>query len=152
MHVIDVAETTLTLVHAEPPTVTVEPLPKFVPVIVITEPPAVEPDVGDTAVTVGAGVTKVNNVFAAFDWLPAVTTMLAVPAVPVGVVQVIDVAETTTTFVQAALPTVTAEAPVKFVPVNVIDVPPAVDPDVGDTAVTVGAGADPILSPAAVPA
>ena len=78
--------------------------------------------------------------------------MLAVPAVPVGVVQVIDVAETTTTFVQAALPTVTAEAPVKFVPVNVIDVPPAVDPDVGDTAVTVGAGADPILSPAEVPA
>ena len=78
--------------------------------------------------------------------------MLAVPAVPVGVVQVIDVAETTTTFVHAALPTVTAEAPAKFVPVIVIDVPPAVDPDVGDTAVTVGAGADPILSPPVVPA
>ena len=52
---IDVAETTVTLVHAEPPTVTVEPLPKFVPVIVIAEPPAVEPDVGDTDVTVGGG-------------------------------------------------------------------------------------------------
>ena len=67
MQVIEVAETTITLVHAEPPTVTVEPLAKFVPVIVIDVPPAVEPDVGDTAVTVGAGVTKVNNVFAAFD-------------------------------------------------------------------------------------
>ena len=67
VHVIEVAETTVTLVHAEPPTVTVEALPKFVPVIVIAVPPAVEPDVGDTAVTVGAGVTKVNNVFAEFD-------------------------------------------------------------------------------------
>ena len=67
VHVIEVAETTVTLVHAEPPTVTVEALPKFVPVIVIAVPPAVEPDVGDTAVTVGAGATKVNNVFAAFD-------------------------------------------------------------------------------------
>ena len=55
VHVIDVAETTLTLVHAEPPTVTVEPLAKFVPVIVIAVPPAVEPDVGDTAVTAGTG-------------------------------------------------------------------------------------------------
>ena len=64
--------------------------------------------------------------------------MLAVPAVPGGVVQVIDVAETTTTFVHAALPTVTAEAPVNIVPVIVIAVPPAVEPDVGLTEVTVG--------------
>ena len=66
--------------------------------------------------------------------------MLAVPAVPVGVVQVIDVAETTTTFVHAALPTVTVEALPRFVPVIVIAVPPAVEPDVGDTADTVGGG------------
>ena len=70
--------------------------------------------------------------------------MLAEPAVPVGVVHVIDVAETTTTFVHAAPPTVTAEAPVKFVPVIVIAVPPAVEPDVGDTAVTVGDAPGPI--------
>jgi hypothetical protein len=68
--------------------------------------------------------------------------MLAVPAVPGGVVHVIDVADTTTTFVHAALPTVTAEAPVKFVPVIVIAVPPAVEPDVGLTEVTVGTGTD----------
>jgi hypothetical protein len=65
--------------------------------------------------------------------------MLAVPAVPGGVVHVIDVAETTTTFVQAALPTVTVEALPRFVPVIVIAVPPAVEPDVGLTEVTVGA-------------
>jgi hypothetical protein len=56
VHVIDVAETTVTLVQAEPPTVTVAPLTKFVPVIVIAVPPAVEPDVGLTEVTVGAAV------------------------------------------------------------------------------------------------
>jgi hypothetical protein len=65
--------------------------------------------------------------------------MLAVPAVPGGVVHVIDVADTTTTFVHAALPTVTAEVPVNKVPVIVIAVPPAVEPDVGLTEVTVGA-------------
>ena len=81
-----------------------------------------------------------NKVFATFDWPPAVTTMLAVPAVPAGVVHVIDVAETTVTLVQADPPTVTAEPLAKFVPVIVIAVPPAVDPDVGLTEVTVGAG------------
>ena len=67
MQVIDVAETTTTFVHAALPTVTVEALPKFVPVIVTAVPPAVEPEVGDTAVTVGGGVTKVNRVLPAFD-------------------------------------------------------------------------------------
>ena len=138
VHVIDVAETTLTLVHAEPPTVTVEPLPKFVPVIVIDVPPAVEPAVGDTAVTVGAGVTKVNNVFATLVRPAEVTRTLAVPAVPVGVVHVIDVAETTLTPVHAAPPTVTVAPAAKPVPVIVIDAPPAVEPEAGDTAVTVG--------------
>ena len=138
---IDVAETTVTLVQAEPPTVTVEPLAKFVPVIVIDVPPAVDPDVGDTAVTVGAGVTKVNNVFAEFEAPPEFTTTLAVPTEPVGVVHVIDVAETTFTLVHAEPPTVTVEPLPKFVPVIVIAVPPAVEPDVGDTAVTVGGAA-----------
>lgn len=53
---IDVALTTLTLVAATPPTVTVAPLTKFVPeiVIVIVVPPAEVPLDGDTDVTVGA--------------------------------------------------------------------------------------------------
>ena len=82
-----------------------------------------------------------NNVFATFDWPPAVTTMLAVPAVPGGVVHVIDVAETTVTLVQAEPPTVTVAPLTKFVPVIVIAVPPAVEPDVGFTDVTVGEAA-----------
>jgi hypothetical protein len=82
----------------------------------------------------------VNNVFTAFDWPPEVTTTLAVPAVPAGVVHVIDVADTTTTFVHAAPPTFTVAPPTKFVPVIVIAVPPVVEPDVGLTEVIVGAG------------
>jgi len=77
---------------------------------------------------------------AAFVPPGVVTRMLAVPALPAGVVQVTEVAETTTTLVHAAPPTVTAVAPVKLVPVIVMDVPPAVVPDAGETAVTVGAG------------
>ena len=65
--------------------------------------------------------------------------MLAAPAAPAGDVQEMEVAETTTTLVHAAPPTVTSVAPVKLVPVMVMDVPPAVDPLVGETALTVGA-------------
>jgi hypothetical protein len=54
--------------------------------------------------------------------------MLAVPAEPAGVVAVIEVALTTTTFVAAAPPMVTLVAPVKPVPEIVIDWPPAVEP------------------------
>ena len=49
--------TTVTLVAELPPTVTVAPVMKLVPEIVIGVPPAAGPEVGDTAVTVGgAGV------------------------------------------------------------------------------------------------
>jgi hypothetical protein len=47
--------TTTTFVAAAPPTVTVAPETKFVPVIVTAVPPDVEPVLGDTPVTVGAG-------------------------------------------------------------------------------------------------
>src|SRR5438876_12052197 len=53
--VICVALTTVTPVAAVPPTVTVAPAAKLVPVIVIAVPPAVGPEVGLTAVTVGGG-------------------------------------------------------------------------------------------------
>ena len=49
---------TITPVAAVPPTVTVAPEAKPVPVIVISVPPAVGPEVGDTVVTVGAGVPE----------------------------------------------------------------------------------------------
>ena len=69
-----------------------------------------------------------------------VTATLFAPAVPAGVTAVMLVAETTTTLVAATPPTVTLLAPVRFVPVIVIAVPPRVEPLVGVTAVIVGAG------------
>ena len=47
---------TITPVAEAPPTVTVAPKAKLVPVIVICVPPAVGPEVGNTVDTVGAGV------------------------------------------------------------------------------------------------
>jgi len=52
--VIDVALATTTLVAAVPPTVTVAPGTKFVPVIVMAVPPSVDPDAGATVDSVGA--------------------------------------------------------------------------------------------------
>ena len=45
--------TTTTLVAAAPPTVTVAPAAKFVPVSVTAVPPAAGPDTGDTPDSVG---------------------------------------------------------------------------------------------------
>ena len=67
-----------------------------------------------------------------------VTATLLAPAVPAGVVAVIDVALTTTTLVAATPFTVTLVAPLKLVPVIVIAVPPLVGPVAGVTNVIVG--------------
>ena len=69
-----------------------------------------------------------------------VTVTVTAPALPAGVVAVICVALTTTTFVAALLPNVTVAPAAKFVPVIVTAVPPAVVPVFGDTLVTVGTG------------
>ena len=82
-----------------------------------------------------------NSVLAAFVPPAVVTSTLAVPAAPCGVVQVIDVPETTMTLVQGVVPIFTVAGLAKLVPVIVIGVPPAVVPDVGFTDETVGAGA-----------
>ncbi len=71
---------------------------------------------------------------------PAVVTdTLCAPAVPAGVSAVIDVDETTTTFVAATAPTFTLVASVKFVPVMVISVAPVMGPEFGLTLEIVGA-------------
>ena len=71
---------------------------------------------------------------------PAVVTdTLCTPAVPAGVSAVIDVDETTTTFVAATAPTFTLVASVKFVPVMVISVAPVMGPEFGLTLEIVGA-------------
>ena len=75
---------------------------------------------------------------AEFVPLGVVTSTLAVPAVPAGVVAVIVVAFTTVTAVAAVPPIVTAVAPVKLVPVMVTDCPPASGPDDGLMDATVG--------------
>ena len=72
---------------------------------------------------------------------PAVVTVTScAPAVPAGVIAVMEVALTTITPVAATPPTFTLVAPVKLVPVMVIEVPPNVVPDVGLTLVMVGTG------------
>src|SRR3989442_7788758 len=138
-----VALTKLTPVAAVPPTVTVAVVSKFVPLIVIAMPPAVEPDVGLTPVTVGAGgATYVNwsAALVALDWPPTVTTTSAAPATCAGVVALSCVALTKLTPVATAPPTVTVAVASKFVPLIVIAVPPLVGPEVGLTPVTVGGG------------
>lgn len=113
VHVAVVLLVTLKAAHATPPTVMAVAPVKSVPVSVIAVPPAVVPEAGLTEVTVGGGM-NVNRVLAAFVPFAVVTRTLAVPAVPEGVVQVIDVAETTVMLVQADPPIVTALAAVRL--------------------------------------
>ena len=70
--------------------------------------------------------------------------MSTVPAEPAGEVAVTLVALLTVN-VAVAVPNFTLVAPVKLVPVTVTLAPPAVEPDVGLTAVTVGAGGGEVL-------
>ena len=72
-------------------------------------------------------------------WPPGlVTVTVTAPALPAGVVAVIEVLFTTTTLVAAVPPNVTVAPEAKFVPVIVTAVPPATDPLFGDTLLTVG--------------
>ena len=76
--------------------------------------------------------------FAALVPTALVTRTLTAPATWAGMVQVIVLELTTMTLVAAVPPKVTPVAPVKFDPVRVTLVPPAVLPMAGETAVTVG--------------
>jgi hypothetical protein len=85
------------------------------------------------------GATYMNpSASVAFGLMPVATTTSFPPAVPDGVVQVIEVEETTTTEVHELPPMVTVAPEMKLVPVIVIEVPPAVEPEVGEILVTVG--------------
>ena len=77
-----------------------------------------------------------------------VTSTLAVPTEPVGVVAVIEVALTTVKFDAVAPPIVTAVAAVKPVPVRVTDCPPAGGPDEGLRALTTGGKENTYAAPA----
>ena len=131
--VMEVAVAT-TLVAATPPTVTVEPV-KLVPAMVIDVPAVSGPDVGDTLAMVGRA-TYVNALALVAVPPMVVTATLCAPAVPAGVFAVIEVAVATT--LVAATPPIFTVAPIKFVPVIVIVVPPATGPEIGATVVMVG--------------
>ena len=138
----DVAEFTVKPVAAVVPKVTALAPLKFVPVIVTLALPTAGPELGERLVTVGAA-TKVNWSAADVALVPptVVTLTSTVPALPTGVVAVIWVAELTVNPLAAVAPKVTAVAPVKFVPVIVTVVPPAVGPAVAVMLVTVGSAA-----------
>ena len=90
-------------------------------------------------VTTGGGMyLKLSNGLAGLVPAGVVTVTLTVP-VPADEVAVIEVAELTTTPVAAAVPNLTAVAPVKLLPEIVTLVPPAAGPDFGDREVTQGA-------------
>jgi hypothetical protein len=75
----------------------------------------------------------------AADVPPALVTVMSTgPAVPAGDVAVMDVGESTMN-VAGAVPKRTAVAPVKAVPAIVTVAPPAVRPELGLTALTIGA-------------
>ena len=129
--------TTTTFVAAAVPNVTVAPVAKFVPVMVTAVPPPAGPLLGDTLVTVG--VATYANPLARLPLCPLmVTVTLTDPALPAGVVAVMLVPLTTTTFVAAAVPNVTVAPVAKFVPVMVTAVPPPTGPLLGNTLVIVG--------------
>ena len=127
------------LVTKAPPTFTLVAPNKFVPTIVIVVPPKVEPLVGVIDVIVVAA--RYVNAFTAVAVPPrVVTTTYFAPTVPAGVSAVMEVLDTTTTFVAATPPTVTLLAPVKLVPVMVMAVAPKVVPEFGLTLEIVGTG------------
>ena len=137
--VIVVLFVTTTFVAAALPNVTVAPDAKFVPVIVTAVPPAVDPVFGLTLLTVGATTYVYPFVRLPLCEPRLVTVTVTAPTLPAGVVAVIVVPLTTTTFVAAVPPNVTVAPVAKFDPVIVTEVPPDVDPVFGETLVTVGA-------------
>jgi hypothetical protein len=113
------------------------------PLIETSVPPPVPPELRLSPVTLGA--VPVENVNWSEDEtaevpVGVVTVTSTVPAGSVGATAVIEVLETTVKLA-GTLPNSTRLAPVKFVPVMVTLVPPAVLPLEVDRLVTVGAPA-----------
>jgi hypothetical protein len=127
----------LTFVAGTPSIVTeVTPL-RFSPTMVIGEAPEVGPEAGLIDVIVGS--SKYVKPLARLAVPPGVeiSTVLE-PAVAAAATAVIVIGLTTVTLVAATPPIVTLDVPVRFVPVIVIGVPPAVDPEFGVTDDIVG--------------
>ena len=127
-----VAVTTVKLVAGVPWNVTAVAPPRFVPVIVTVEPTA--PKAGEMPVMTGMGVK-----FATLVAVPPGVVTEIVPLVAAGgTLAVMLVAVSTLSAVPAVPLNLTEVAPVKFVPVRVTVVPAT--PDVGVKLVRVGGG------------
>ena len=131
LQVIVVLFTMLIDVAAIPPNVTKVAPVKFLPVILTLVPPAMPPDDGEILLIIG-GVIYVKDENAPLFPYNDVTIMPTAPVLRTGVIQVIVVLFTTLIFVAAKPSNVTDVAPVKFMPVIVAFVPPAMLPDDGD--------------------
>ena len=113
-----------------PPTVTVTPVTKLPPVMVMRVPPPAGPLVGFTALNVGAGPVKVNPAGRVVLSGPGfVTTIAAGPTAPVGVVQSSRIVPVSTAATWVP-PIITVAPAAKFVPLIEIAVPPVLGPDV----------------------
>ena len=120
---IDVLDTEVTMPALPPKSTAVSPL-RLVPVTVTNVPPTVDPDGGDTPLTVGGAMYVNRSAFEIADTPPAVVTVTAMaPADSAGLVAVIDVAESAVTLA-GVVPKSTKDAPPKFVPLIVTAVPP----------------------------
>jgi hypothetical protein len=138
----EVSETTSSDVPAWVPKSTAVANVKPDPVTVTEVPPKIEPELGLTPVTTGSGATTVNwsAVLVALVPFGFVVVMSTVPAASDGETAVMDVSEFTRKDDAATVPNSTALAPLSPVPVIETDVPPAVVPALGLTAVIAGAG------------
>src|SRR5437870_12844859 len=137
----EVLLTTLTLLAAVPPRLTVAPAAKPVPVRVTAVPPLLVPELGEIALTVGAGLVYLSLHDALPIWpSELVTTTFTTPAAWAAVVAVSEVLLTTVTLVAAVPPRLTVAPAAKPVPVTVTAVPPLLVPELGEIALTVGAG------------
>jgi hypothetical protein len=141
--VIELPLTNATFVAGTLPKVTVAPGAKFAPPIVTAVPPTVGPLFGYRPLTVGRPYVNPPDKVPLWPsvFVTVTATLPTVPAgVVAGVVAVIEVGPTTTTFVAATLPNFTVAPVTKFAPVIVTAIPPAVAPLFGVTLLTAGGG------------
>ena len=82
-----------------------------------------------------------NVTFCVVIPLGVVTTIFCAPAVPAGVFAVMVEEFTTTIVVADPAPILTVDPAIKFVPVIVMEVPPAKGPEAGVTLTRVGSAA-----------
>jgi hypothetical protein len=140
---IDVLELTVKFRAAVAPNDTPVTLVKLVPVIVIVVPPTVEPIEAFKFVTTGIpGAANVNWSLDETAELPlgVVTVTSTSPAACAGAIAVIELGEFSVNDAAGTPPKLTAETPIKFEPLIVTDVPPAVVPVAVPRLVTTGAG------------